>query len=155
MADETAAELAARIVRFTLRASRDPRYAVTHAGEAAAAMASAALLLATKPDLAKLLPIDAAKQVQAMGSQHLFGTKSTPWTEGPMAQGDSESGTLGNMSPGVRGLYNRLLKDDPKQARAFLIQARLSSLKFMSEILSNVSKTRAEIGMTFARNARS
>ncbi len=29
-----------------------------------------------------------------------------------------------------------------------------SSLKLMSEILSNVSKTRSEISMTFARNAR-
>lgn len=32
-----------------------------------------------------------------------------------------------------------------------LVQA---SLKLMGEILSNVSKTRSEISMTFARNAR-
>lgn len=30
----------------------------------------------------------------------------------------------------------------------------MKSLKLMSEILSNVSKTRSEISMTFARNAR-
>jgi hypothetical protein len=29
-----------------------------------------------------------------------------------------------------------------------------ASLKLMGEILSNISKTRAEISMTFARNAR-
>jgi hypothetical protein len=29
-----------------------------------------------------------------------------------------------------------------------------SSLKLMGEILSNISKTRSEISMTFARNAR-
>lgn len=30
----------------------------------------------------------------------------------------------------------------------------MQSLKLMSEILSNVSKTRSEISMTFARNSR-
>jgi hypothetical protein len=35
-----------------------------------------------------------------------------------------------------------------------LIQEMMASLKLMNEILSNVSKTRAEISMTFARNAR-
>jgi|EndMetStandDraft_7_1072992.scaffolds.fasta_scaffold2894775_2 hypothetical protein len=30
----------------------------------------------------------------------------------------------------------------------------MDNLKLMSEILSNVSKTRSEISMTFARNAR-
>ena len=39
-------------------------------------------------------------------------------------------------------------------AGGFLIQEMMSSLKLMGEILSNVSKTRAEISMTFARNAR-
>ncbi len=34
------------------------------------------------------------------------------------------------------------------------IQAQTPSLKLMGEILSNVSRTRAEISMTFARNAR-
>jgi hypothetical protein len=37
---------------------------------------------------------------------------------------------------------------------AFLIQQMMSSLKLMGEILSNVSKTRSEISMTFARNSR-
>lgn len=37
---------------------------------------------------------------------------------------------------------------------AFLLQEMMSSLKLMGEILSNVSKTRSEISMTFARNAR-
>jgi hypothetical protein len=35
-----------------------------------------------------------------------------------------------------------------------LIQEMMASLKLMGEMLSNVSKTRAEISMTFARNAR-
>jgi hypothetical protein len=35
-----------------------------------------------------------------------------------------------------------------------LIQEMMASLKLMNEILSNVSKTRSEISMTFARNAR-
>jgi hypothetical protein len=34
------------------------------------------------------------------------------------------------------------------------IAQMMASLKLMGEILSNVSKTRAEISMTFARNAR-
>jgi hypothetical protein len=33
-------------------------------------------------------------------------------------------------------------------------QDMMASLKLMAEILSNISKTRAEISMTFARNAR-
>lgn len=33
-------------------------------------------------------------------------------------------------------------------------QEMMSNLKLMGEILSNVSKTRSEISMTFARNAR-
>ena len=34
------------------------------------------------------------------------------------------------------------------------LQEMMASLKLMGEILSNVSKTRSEISMTFARNAR-
>lgn len=36
----------------------------------------------------------------------------------------------------------------------FLIQEMMSGLKLMGEMLSNVSKTRADISMTFARNSR-
>ena len=39
-------------------------------------------------------------------------------------------------------------------AGGFLIQEMMASLKLMGEMLSNVSKTRSEISMTFARNAR-
>ena len=35
-----------------------------------------------------------------------------------------------------------------------VVQEIVSSLKLMGEMLSNVSKTRSEISMTFARNAR-
>ena len=35
-----------------------------------------------------------------------------------------------------------------------VIQEAMASLKLMSEILSNVAKTRSELSMTFARNAR-
>jgi hypothetical protein len=35
-----------------------------------------------------------------------------------------------------------------------LVQEIMSGLKLMGEVLSNVSKTRSEISMTFARNAR-
>lgn len=35
-----------------------------------------------------------------------------------------------------------------------LIQEMMASLKLMGELLSNVSKTRSEISMTFARNMR-
>jgi hypothetical protein len=35
-----------------------------------------------------------------------------------------------------------------------LVSEVLATAKLMGEILSNVSKTRAEISMTFARNAR-
>lgn len=61
---------------------------------------------------------------------------------------------VANMAPGVREMYLQLLKDDPKQARSFLLQEMMASLKLMNEILSNVSKTRSEISQTFARNAR-
>lgn len=36
----------------------------------------------------------------------------------------------------------------------FLVQEMMAGLKLMGEVLSNVSKTRSEISMTFARNAR-
>jgi hypothetical protein len=39
-------------------------------------------------------------------------------------------------------------------AGGFSIQEMMASLKLMGEILSNVSKTRSEISMSFARNAR-
>ena len=39
-------------------------------------------------------------------------------------------------------------------AGEFLMQEMMASLKLMSEMLSNVSKTRSEISMSFARNAR-
>lgn len=35
-----------------------------------------------------------------------------------------------------------------------LLQEMMASLKLMGEMLSNVSKTRSEISMTFARNSR-
>lgn len=68
--------------------------------------------------------------------------------------GTSEAAVVANMGPGTRDMYNQLLKDDPKQARSFLIQEMMASLKLLGEMLSNVSKTRSEISMTFARNAR-
>ena len=41
------------------------------------------------------------------------------------------------------------------QARGgFLLQEAMAGMKLMGEMLSNVSKTRSEISMTFARNAR-
>ena len=61
---------------------------------------------------------------------------------------------VASMSPGTRSMYDKLRADDPKQARAFLIQEMMANLKLMGELLSNVSKTRSEISMTFARNAR-
>ena len=39
-------------------------------------------------------------------------------------------------------------------AGGFLIQEMMANLKLMGEILSNVSKTRSEMSLTFARNAR-
>ncbi|MGH6709792.1 MAG: hypothetical protein ACREEK_12560 [Bradyrhizobium sp.] len=39
-------------------------------------------------------------------------------------------------------------------AGGFLMQEMMASLKLMGEMLSNVSRTRSEISMTFARNAR-
>ena len=39
-------------------------------------------------------------------------------------------------------------------AGGFLIQEMMASLKLMSELLSNLSRTRSEISMTFARNSR-
>lgn len=148
--EETADALAARVLGFTLNVARNPQYAATHPGEAATAMTAAVLLLVTMPNLARLMPLEAAKRVHAMGSRYLFGTQAVTFP-----QGSNESSVVANMGPGVRDLYNQLLKDDPKQARAFLIQEMMASLKLMGEILSNVSRTRSEISMTFARNSRS
>jgi hypothetical protein len=39
-------------------------------------------------------------------------------------------------------------------AGGFSVSDAMASIKLMGEILSNVSKTRSEISMTFARNAR-
>jgi hypothetical protein len=82
--------------------------------------------------------LEAAKQIQGIAT----------------TQGTSEAQVVANMGPAVRDMYNQLLRNDPKQARAFLIQEMMASLKLMGEMLSNVSKTRSEISMTFARNAR-
>jgi hypothetical protein len=41
-----------------------------------------------------------------------------------------------------------------KISGGFVLQEVMSGLKLMGEMLSNVSKTRSEISMTFARNAR-
>jgi hypothetical protein len=43
---------------------------------------------------------------------------------------------------------------DPRQGQQFLMQELMQNMKLMTEILSNISKTRSEISMTFARNAR-
>ena len=40
------------------------------------------------------------------------------------------------------------------QGQPFVLQDAMKDLKLMGEVLSNVSKTRSEISMTFARNAR-
>ena len=48
-----------------------------------------------------------------------------------------------------------LTEDELQQVTGGSLASALSdSLKLMGEILSNVSKTRSEISMTFARNAR-
>ena len=50
----------------------------------------------------------------------------------------------------------REFADQPDDAGgyAYNLNEMMVSLKLMGEILSNVSKTRSEISMTFARNAR-
>lgn len=68
--------------------------------------------------------------------------------------GPTQQKALATMGPAVRSMYFQLYKDDPRQARAFLIQEMMASQKLMIEVLSNVSKTRSEISMTFARNVR-
>jgi hypothetical protein len=68
--------------------------------------------------------------------------------------GTSEAAVVANMGKGSQEMYAQLLKDDPKQARAFLLQEMMAALKLMSEMLSNVQKTRADISQTFARNIR-
>ena len=40
------------------------------------------------------------------------------------------------------------------QFRAFLLQEMMGSLKLLGVMLSNVSRTRAELSQTFARSAR-
>ena len=104
------------------------------------------------PNVASVLQSSAlaTTAANAFGSGNVNGTLQSV----AATQGTSESQVVANMGPGVRDMYNQLLKDDPKQARAFLIQEMMASLKLMGEILSNVSKTRSEISMTFARNSR-
>jgi hypothetical protein len=46
--------------------------------------------------------------------------------------------------------YDTTLVEEP----APVVEKTLAELKLMGELLSNVSKTRSEISMTFARNAR-
>lgn len=70
------------------------------------------------------------------------------------SMGANEASVVANLAPGVRDLYEKMKTDDPKAARAFLLQEMMSSLKIMGEMLSNVSKTRADIANTFARNIR-
>lgn len=141
---ETAEALAARIFTFAQKSARDPKYAANNLGEAGAAVAAVILLLIMKPEIAKLPQLEAAKKIHSLASKHMFAQEF----------GTSESSVVANMGPQVRDMYQQLLKDDPKQARAFLLQEMMASLKLMGEILSNVSKTRSEISMTFARNAR-
>ena len=47
-----------------------------------------------------------------------------------------------------------LTLEEIEVAAGGFVAGAMASLKLMGEILSNVSKTRSEISMTFARNAR-
>ena len=127
--------LLAKLFAYAANVSRDPHYAASHPHEAAEARAAAVELRANHPHIASLLFTNPA-HIKEIG--YLV----------------SESQVVANMGPGVRDMYNKLLRDDPKQARAFLIQEMMKNLTLMGDLLSNVSKTRSEISMSFARNAR-
>ena len=52
------------------------------------------------------------------------------------------------------GLRDATVEEQRSIEGGSVIDDAIDSLKLMGEILSNVSKTRSEISMTFARNAR-
>lgn len=131
----SATTLLATLLGFAANVSRDPHYAATHPRETAEARVALFTLRSQHPHIAALLFGNAA-QIQTIG--HLV----------------NDSQVVANMSPGVRELYNQLLRDDPQQAKAFLLQEMMASVKLMNEMLSNVMKTRSEISMQFARNIR-
>ena len=56
----------------------------------------------------------------------------------------------------VAAMDDRELDDEELDtvAGGFSVGDMMASLKLMGEVLSNVAKTRSEISMTFARNAR-
>ncbi len=114
---EPAGELAAKLLLFALNVARNPQYAATHPRETKAAKDAAVQLLAARPDLKGLPQLEAAKQIQGIAT----------------TQGTSEAQVVANMSPGVRDMYNQLMRNDPKQARAFLIQEMMASLKLMEK----------------------
>ena len=134
---EAPAELAVRLLIFAINVARDPNYAFHHPRETDAALAAAKQLLQL-PRL-QTLPV----QKKAATIHEIAATT-----------GSSEAQVLANMPPAARAIYNQLLKSDPAQAREFLLQEMMASIRLMGELLSNVSKTRSEISMSFARNIR-
>ena len=75
----------------------------------------------------------------------------TAWAA-PMGQADAWM-----RSTDVKPWENNMTRNRNTEVRELTleeIEVVAGGLKLMGEILSNVSKTRAEISMTFARNAR-
>ena len=68
--------------------------------------------------------------------------------------GTSEASVEANIPAGMRDMMAQLKKDDPVKYRGMLLQMIMENLKWMNELVSNMSKTRAEMGMTTARNLR-
>jgi hypothetical protein len=61
---------------------------------------------------------------------------------------------MATIDPQVSEIRELTADETNSVSGGFLIQEMMSSLKLMGEMLSNVSKTRADISMTFARNSR-
>jgi hypothetical protein len=109
------------------------------------------------PKLIALLDRDAAQAAKmpracsgGNGAQHsarLFWVHRTPDEQASLMSNTPEI----QPEPQIRELSDAELGH---VSGASLMQEMMASLKLMGEMLSNVSKTRSEISMTFARNAR-
>ena len=68
--------------------------------------------------------------------------------------GTTQASVEANMPPGLREMYEQLKADDPVKAKGMILQMIQENLKWMNELVSNVTKGRSEMGMTTARNLR-
>lgn len=146
--------LAAKIYIFAQKMAKDPVYAATHAGEAAATVAAWVLLNTAMPELARSGPQSTAEKIAALAVKYLSGGQAVSPTPSPGGPVPTPYPSLGapQFSATEQALLNKI--HDPEQRAVQALQMQMQKQALLTTVLTNLANMRHEMLKSVAQNLR-